>query len=136
MKYNVHLHQSLFCSMNINDDDGGYALCVRIIKYFQKIGDILLNELNLFTEGNFLIRMFLISGVFSCYQKENKTIFKHCFDFFSKTFFKLFCPYCLHAMVFWIPKLFWPTVRKKCSGDQEKRLKFQAGGWEFAKILR
>ena len=73
--------------MNINDDDGGYALCVRIIKYFQKIGDILLNELNLFTEGNFLIRMFLKFGAFSCYQKENKTIFKHCFDFFSKTFF-------------------------------------------------
>ena len=42
MKYNVHLQQSLFCSMNINDDDGGYALCVRIIKHFQKIGNILL----------------------------------------------------------------------------------------------
>ena len=30
----------------------------------------------------------------------------------------------------------WPTVRKKCSTDREKLLKFQAEGQEFAKILR
>ena len=35
-----------------------------------------------------------------------------------------------------LPKLFWPTVRKHCSSDQEKLLKFEAEGWEFAKILR
>ena len=35
-----------------------------------------------------------------------------------------------------LPKLFWPTVRKKCSSDQEKLLKFEAEGREFAKILR
>ena len=35
-----------------------------------------------------------------------------------------------------LPKLFWPTVRKKCSSDWEKLLKFEADGWEFAKILR
>ena len=35
-----------------------------------------------------------------------------------------------------LPKLFWPPVRKKCSSDQEKRLKFEAEGWEFAKFLR
>ena len=34
------------------------------------------------------------------------------------------------------PKLFWPTVRKNCSSDREKPLKFEAKGWEFAKILR
>ena len=28
------------------------------------------------------------------------------------------------------------TVRKKCSSDQEKLLKFEAEGCEFAKILR
>ena len=33
-------------------------------------------------------------------------------------------------------KLFWPTVRKNCSSDWEKLLKFKAEGWEFAKILR
>ena len=33
-------------------------------------------------------------------------------------------------------KLFWPTVRKKCSCDREKLLKFEAEGWEFAKCLR
>ena len=32
--------------------------------------------------------------------------------------------------------LFWPTVRKNCSSDREKRLKFEAEGREFAKILR
>ena len=35
-----------------------------------------------------------------------------------------------------LPKLFRPTVRKKCSSDQEKLLKFEAKGREFAKLLR
>ena len=35
-----------------------------------------------------------------------------------------------------LPKLFWPTVRKKCSSDREKNLKFEAEGREFAKFLR
>ena len=35
-----------------------------------------------------------------------------------------------------LPKLFWPTVRKKCSSDQETLLKFEAEGREFAKCLR
>ena len=35
-----------------------------------------------------------------------------------------------------LPKLFWPTVRKNCSCDQENFLKFEAEGREFAKYLR
>ena len=35
-----------------------------------------------------------------------------------------------------LPKLFWPTVRKNCSSDWEKLLKFEAEGREFSKILR
>ena len=35
-----------------------------------------------------------------------------------------------------LPKLFWPTVRKNCSSDREKLLKFKAEGREFAKFLR
>ena len=35
-----------------------------------------------------------------------------------------------------LPKLFWPTVRKNCSTDREKLLKFEAEGQEFSKILR
>ena len=35
-----------------------------------------------------------------------------------------------------LPKLFWPSVRKNCSSDREKRLKFEAEGREFAKFLR
>ena len=35
-----------------------------------------------------------------------------------------------------LPKLFWPTVRKECSRDQETLLKFEADSWEFSKILR
>ena len=31
-----------------------------------------------------------------------------------------------------LPKLFWPSVRKNCSSDQEKHLKFEAQGREFA----
>ena len=35
-----------------------------------------------------------------------------------------------------LPKLFWPTVRKKCSSNREKLLKFEAEGQELAKVLR
>ena len=35
-----------------------------------------------------------------------------------------------------LPKLFWPTVRKNCSSDRKKLLKFEAKGREFAKFLR
>ena len=35
-----------------------------------------------------------------------------------------------------LSKLFWPTVRKKCSSDREKLLKFEAEGWEYANSLR
>ena len=35
-----------------------------------------------------------------------------------------------------LPKLFWPTVRKNCSSDGEKKMKFEAEDQEFAKILR
>ena len=39
-------------------------------------------------------------------------------------------------MVFCLPKLLWLTVRKKCSSDREKLLKFEAAGQEVAKFLR
>ena len=35
-----------------------------------------------------------------------------------------------------LPKMFRPTVRKNCSIDQEKKLKFEAEGRKFAKFLR
>ena len=35
-----------------------------------------------------------------------------------------------------LPKLFWPTVRKNCSSDWQKLMKFKAEGQEFSKILR
>ena len=35
-----------------------------------------------------------------------------------------------------LSKLFLPTVRKNCSSDWEKLLKFEAEGREFAKFLR
>ena len=35
-----------------------------------------------------------------------------------------------------LSKLFWPTVRKNCSSDWEKNLKFEAEGREFSKVSR
>ena len=35
-----------------------------------------------------------------------------------------------------LPKLFLPTVNKNCSSDQEKLLKVEAEGREFATFLR
>ena len=34
-----------------------------------------------------------------------------------------------------LPKLLWPTVRKNCSSDREKVLKFEAEGGEFFRSL-
>ena len=39
-----------------------------------------------------------------------------------------------HAIL--LPKLLRKLVRKNCSGDREKLLKFEAEGQEFAKFLR
>ena len=35
-----------------------------------------------------------------------------------------------------LPKLYWPTVRKNCSSDREKLMKFEAEGQEFSEFLR
>ena len=35
-----------------------------------------------------------------------------------------------------LPKLFWPTLRKKCSSNWEKLLKFKAEGRKFSNFLR
>ena len=35
-----------------------------------------------------------------------------------------------------LPKLFWSTVRKNCSSDQEKLPNFEAKSQEFGKNLR
>ena len=35
-----------------------------------------------------------------------------------------------------LQKLYRPTVRKHCSSDREKLLKFEAEGQEFSKILK
>ena len=35
-----------------------------------------------------------------------------------------------------LPKLFWLTLRKNCSSDQENVLKFESEGQEFSKIVR
>ena len=49
-----------------------------------------------------------------------------------RTFFHTIFPFIFGIL---LPKLFWPTVRKNCSSDREKLLKFEAEGREFAKIL-
>ena len=35
-----------------------------------------------------------------------------------------------------LQKLFGPTIRKNCSSDREKLLKFEAEGQEYAKFVR
>ena len=37
---------------------------------------------------------------------------------------------------YFVTKIVLTTVRKKCSSDQEKLLKYEAEGREFAKFLR
>ena len=42
---------------------------------------------------------------------------------------------CMKIGIF-LPKLFWPTVRKDCSCDRQSLWNFEAEGREFAKFLR
>ena len=53
----------------------------------------------------------------------------------KNTLFLLFSQFAVRNGIL-LPQLFWPTVRKNCSSDREKLLKFEADGWEFAKNLR
>ena len=46
------------------------------------------------------------------------------------------CSYCTVRNGILLPKLFLPIVRKNCSSDREKLLKFKAEGRGFAKLLR
>ena len=46
----------------------------------------------------------------------------------------LVCQISVHGIL--LPKLIWPYVRKNCSSDWEKLLKFMAEGREFANFLR
>ena len=58
----------------------------------------------------------------------------------AKVYFDAHCtgfPVCTQLFTgILLPKLFWPTVRKKCCSDREKPLKFEAEGREFAKFSR
>ena len=42
--------------------------------------------------------------------------------------------HCVNGIL--LPKLFWPSVKRNCSSDREKKMKFEAEGQEFAKFLR
>ena len=62
---------------------------------------------------------------------------------FILKFASLFILFCLSKVKIdsvWLEMLFcyqiWPTVRKNCSGDQEKLLKFVVGCREFARICK
>ena len=65
------------------------------------------------------------------------------FSFFKLIMMKIWARILWNKNVLWLdeenvilfPKLFWRILKKK-SIDQEKNLKFEAEGWEFAKILR
>ena len=54
---------------------------------------------------------------------------------FTNFFHKFFSVWAVENGIL-LPKLFWPTVRKNCSSDREKNLKFEADGREFANISR
>ena len=52
----------------------------------------------------------------------------------AQIFYPMLQHWCRNGIL--LPKLFWPIVRKNCSSDREKLLKFEAEGREFAKVLR
>ena len=78
-----------------------------------------------------------MSAIVSCYpdSSTNSQITNpNCHEYFDQSdqleqiifVYFLTCFYCNLGIL--LPKLFWPTVRKKCFSDQEKRFKFEAEG--------
>ena len=53
----------------------------------------------------------------------------------SKIIARILLPFSYAKIGILLPKLFWPTVRKKCSSDQEKLFKFDAEGRFFKKFF-
>ena len=87
----------------------------------------------------------LVSLFNFCYFSSEHDI--NYFEWFTRTENKRDCLILLNERIFFsfiivgrngilLPKLFWTTVRKNCSSDREKLLKFEAEGREFTKLLR
>ena len=80
-----------------------------------------------------------IAFPFSVFRKDNMTrIIKPTFYKFRRIILTYLFTNCLLSQVsalvrndILLPKLFWPTVRKKCSSDWEKHLKFEDEGRKF-----
>ena len=62
--------------------------------------------------------------------------FKSGIDLRERSFQTTLAPDLENNLGILLTKLFLPTVRKKCSSDQEKLWKFEAKGLEFEKISR
>ena len=70
-----------------------------------------------------------------CLEAKKQTIQWGFSRWFDEVFFCFFSSFPFENDIL-LPKLFWPTVRKKCFSDREKLLKFEVEGREFAKFLR
>ena len=55
------------------------------------------------------------------------------FENMTGIFFNLRGDICISIL---LPKMFWPTVRKNCSSDREKLLKFEAESQDFSIFFR
>ena len=66
--------------------------------------------------------LFISSSAFNCCGENFQNILFHSLHFYNT----------YNGIL--LPKLFWPTVRKNCSNDREKLLKFSAFSLEFAKV--
>ena len=102
----------------------------------------------------FFSPLFIFCQIVSFFQQANKTEIGHIWlkmiirlrpqgtlhnekfgQIFSANYESLIADFFLQSGIL-LPKLFWPTVRKNCSNDREKLLKFEAEGREFANFLR
>ena len=84
----------------------------------------------------FLLRMFFCGTSFYLMLESRRFWSSSYAVIFSESLALFSISLCIADIGSLLTKLFWPTVRKNCSSDWEKKLKFEAEGREFAKILR
>ena len=89
-----------------------------------------------FSEIEIQCRNFIVVAIKNDYSREEIQLHNLFFDMFSAKIRLENVYFQTNTYIILLPKLFWPTVRKNCSSDREKLLKFKAEGWIFAKFLR
>ena len=115
----------------------------KMVFCYQNCSDLLWEKIVLVIEKNFEIRgwrprickIFEITRtIYSNSERSEQFLVTECFFNLFLEVFQMYIRKGLRNGIL-LPKLFWPTVRKNCSSDREKVLKFEAEGREVLRSV-